>query len=394
MSTGTLDRIPLSTVIVGPEEEELVLSVLRSGRLTQGPMVARLEDVMARVAGTAHAVAVSNGTIALVAALQALGVGPGDEVVTSPLTFGATLNAILHVGATASFVDVAEDFTMDPGALARALERPPASSGTPGGRVPRRVVLPVHLYGYPADMGAITRVAEAAGAKILEDAAQAVGAQVDGQPVGSFGVGCFSLYATKNVTTGEGGMVTTDDAEVADRIRLLRGQGMRERYAYEIVGHNYRMTDIQAAIGVPQLGRLAQIIGERQANAAALSEGLRGLPGIVVPAPAAGREHVFHLYAIRVTPECPVSRAELMDHLNRLGIDSAPVYPRLVFDYACYRDHPQVSTAFCPVADALTSEVLCLPVRPGLSDEDLGRIVDAVRGAVLGERLRLRPLHG
>jgi perosamine synthetase len=378
--SAALSRVSLSRVVVGKEEERLVLEVLRSGMLAQGPMVARLEAAFAQLTGTAHAVAVSSGTVALVAALQALGVGPGDEVVTSPLTFGATLNAILQVGATARFADVGDDLTMDPVELARALDQPV------------RAVLPVHLYGYPADMGAIGPLAAAAGAAVVEDAAQAVGASIDGRRAGSFGTGCFSLYATKNVTTGEGGVVTTDDAGVAARIRLLRGQGMRDRYAYEAVGHNYRMTDLQAAVGVPQLARLDRIIEQRQANARFLTEGLAGLPGIVLPVSAPGREHVFHLYTIRVTSTSPLERAKLMVHLDRRGVESAVIYPRAVYDYPCYRDHPGVLLDPCPRAEALAGEVLSLPVRPGLTHLDLGRIVDAVAEALSPRSFRLQPL--
>ncbi|HEY4938257.1 MAG TPA: DegT/DnrJ/EryC1/StrS family aminotransferase [Actinomycetota bacterium] len=382
--SAALSRISLSRVVVGKEEERLVLEVLRSGMLAQGPMVARLEAAFAQLTGTAHAVAVSSGTVALVAALQALGIGPGDEVLTSPLTFGATLNAILQVGATARFADVGDDLTMDPAELARALDRPVDR--------PVRAVLPVHLYGYPADMGAIGPLAAAAGAAVVEDAAQAVGASIDGRRAGSFGTGCFSLYATKNVTTGEGGVVTTDDAGVAARIRLLRGQGMRDRYAYEAVGHNYRMTDLQAAVGVPQLARLDRITDQRQANARFLTEGLAGLPGIVLPPSSPGREHVFHLYTIRVTSASPLERAELMAHLDRRGVESAVIYPRAVYDYPCYRDHPGVSLDPCPRAEALAGEVLSLPVRPGLTHLDLGRIVDAVAEAFSPRSFRLQPL--
>jgi dTDP-4-amino-4,6-dideoxygalactose transaminase len=350
--------------------------------LAQGPMVARLEAAFADLTGTRHAVAVSSGTVALVAALEALGIGRGDEVVTSPLTFGATLNAILQVGATARFADVGDDFTMDPAELARVLDRP------------AKAVLPVHLYGYPADMGVIGGLAAAAGAAVVEDAAQAVGASVGGRQAGSFGTGCFSLYATKNVTTGEGGVVTTDDPDVAGRIRLLRGQGMRDRYAYEAVGHNYRMTDLQAAVGVPQLGRLDRIIDQRQANARFLTEGLAGLPGIVLPACARGRSHVFHLYTIRVTTASPIPRAELMAHLDRRGVDCGIVYPRAVYDYPCYRDHPGVVPGPCPRAETLAGEVLSLPVRPGLTHLDLGRVIDAVAEALTPRSFRLQPLDG
>jgi len=382
MTDAGRPRIDLARVVVGQEEERLVLEVLRSGMLAQGPMVGRLEAAFAELAGTAHAVAVSSGTVALVAALQALGIGPGDEVVTSPLTFGATLNAILQVGATARFADVGDDLTMDPAALARALDRP------------ARAVLPVHLYGYPAGMDAIVQLAAEAGAAVVEDAAQAVGASIDGRPVGSFGTGCFSLYATKNVTTGEGGVVTTDDAGVAAGIRLLRGQGMRDRYVYERVGHNYRMTDLQAAVGLPQLARLDRIVAERQANARFLTEGLAGLPGIVLPPSAPGRAHVFHLYVIRVTAASRATRAELMAHLDRRGVESAIVYPRAVYDYPCYRNHPRVCLEPCPRAESLAGEVLALPVRPGLTRLDLGRIVDALAEVLSPRSFRLQPVFG
>jgi perosamine synthetase len=236
--------IPITRVRLGEEEERLVLEVLRSGQLAQGPMVERLEHDFARLCGARHAIAVSSGTTALVAALQALGVGPGDEVVTSPFTFAATLNAILETGATARFADIEPTtFTVDPASVRRRLS-------------PRtRVVMPVHLYGQPADMDRLVAIAADHGSAIVEDAAQAHGATVRGRAVGTFGIGCFSLYATKNVTTGEGGIVTTDDDELAASIRVLRNQGMRTRYSYDVVGHNYRLTDLQAAVGIPQLAR-------------------------------------------------------------------------------------------------------------------------------------------
>lgn len=382
MNAVSEGRIHLSGVLVGLEEEQLVLDVLRSGMLAQGPMVGRLERGFAALTGTRHAFAVSSGTTALVAALRALGVGPGDEVVTSPLTFGATVNAVLEVGATARFADVAQDFTMDPGALEASLAARPA-----------KAVLPVHLYGYPADLNAIAPLAAAHGAAVVEDAAQAAGARIEGRQVGSYGTGCFSLYATKNITTGEGGIVTTDDDAVADQLRLLRGQGMSGRYEYAMVGHNYRMTDVQAAIGIPQLARLERISAERRANAAFLSEGLAGLPGIVTPAPLPARHHVYHLYALRVTDACPLSRDELIARLDDRGIDAAAIYPRMVFDYPCYREHPRVQIDPCPQAAALTDQVLCLPVRPGLHPGDLSRIVDAVQEAVRPRTFRLHPLH-
>ena len=364
------EQVTLAEVTTGPEEERLVLEVLRSGYLAQGPMVARLEEGFAALTETTEAVAVSSGTTALVAALQALGVGPGDDVVTSPVTFGATLNAILQVGARARFVDVLPDGTMDPDALDEALDRP------------AKAIIPVHLFGYAADMEGIADAAWSAGATIVEDAAQAAGARYRDRPAGSYGIGCFSLYATKNITAGEGGMVTTDDPRIADHIRLLRGQGMRARYQYEIVGHNYRMTDLQAAVGVAQLARIDELNGARRANAGFLSEGLAGLPGITIPRPEVGRGHVFHQYTITVGPDAPISRDELADRLAERGIQTGVVYPRVVFDYPCYLEHPLVEVAGVPTARRLVGEVLSLPVHPGLSRTDIDRIVDAVRAAL------------
>ena len=353
---------------MGEAEERAVLEVLRSGQLGQGPVVERLEAAFAELCGVSHAVAVSSGTTALVAALQALGVGPGEEVLTSPFTFVATLNAILECGATARFADIHPvDFTLDPDPLGDRL-----SDRT-------RVVMPVHLYGQPAAMDRIAPLAAAHGAALVEDAAQAHGALVDGSPAGSFGIGCFSLYATKNVTTGEGGVITTDDDELVDRLRLLRNQGMRSRYVYEIPGHNYRLTDLQAAIGLPQLATLAERTSRRNHNADRLSEGLAGIPGLVTPSIAAGRTHAFHQYTVRVTDDARITRDELAERMAEFGIGTGVYYPTVVFDAPCYRDHPRVVVEPVPEAEAAAREVLSLPVHPWLSDGDIDRIVAAVR---------------
>jgi perosamine synthetase len=362
--------IPVSSVHIGTEEEALVLEVLRSGRLAQGPLVERLEDQFCRLTGADHAVAVSSGTTALVAAMQALDLEPGDEVITSPFTFVATLNAILEAGATARFVDIGDDFTLDPAELAQAV----------GPRT--RVVLPVHLYGLAADMDAIAKIAVDRDLAIVEDAAQAHGATIGDRPVGTYGQACFSLYATKNVMTGEGGVVTTDDAALADRLRLLRNQGMRSRYAYEIAGHNYRMTELQAAVGVPQLDRLGGITAARQNNAARMTEGLRGVPGLVVPEVPAGRTHVWHQYTVRVTAEAACTREGLAEALAARGIGTGVYYPRAVYDYDCYRTHPRVVLDPMPRAEEAGREVLSLPVHPQVSPADLDRIINGVREAL------------
>ncbi|MEU6641341.1 DegT/DnrJ/EryC1/StrS family aminotransferase [Saccharomonospora sp. NPDC046836] len=362
--------IPLSVVDVR-DAEPLVTEVLRSGGLVQGPMVDRFERAFAGVAGTRHAIAVNSGTTALVAALEVLDLEPGDEVITSPFTFVATLNAIIEAGATVRFADICrDDFALDPDAAAAAI----------GPRT--RVLLPVHLYGQPADMGKHAALAAEADLYLVEDAAQAVGAAYEGRPVGSYGLGCFSLYATKNITTAEGGVITTDDERLADRLRLLRNQGMRARYDYVVPGHNYRMSDLHAAVGIPQLERLPALSAARQRNAQRLTEGLGGTPGLAVPATLPGRKHVWHQYTVLIGPHAMLSRDELAEALNARGIGSGVYYPRLVFDYDCYRGHPlvpAVSARDLPVAAAIADQALSLPVHPALTDAQVETIIAAVR---------------
>lgn len=365
--------IPITVVDVR-DSEPLVVEVLRSGSLAQGPMVARFEAGFAALTGTAHAVAVNSGTSALVAALQALDLRPGDEVITSPFTFVATVNAILEAGATVRFADVTrEDFALDPDAAAAAI----------GPRT--RVLMPVHLYGQTADLGKLAPLAEERGLHLIEDAAQAVGASFQGRRAGSFGLGCFSLYATKNVTTGEGGVITTDDAELAQKLRLLRNQGMRVSYEYEIPGHNYRMSELHAAVGIPQLAKLDQLLAARRHNAARLSAGLAGTPGLTVPAELPGRIHAWHHYTALVGPNAMLSRDELAAELADRGIATATYYPRLVFDHDRFRGHPRVpavTPADFPVAAALTDQALSLPVHPALTESDVDTIIAEVREAL------------
>ena len=364
------ERITMAKVSLGTDAEDAVLSVLRSGHLAAGPWVGELERLFARAHEVPHAVAVNNGTAALVAALRAHGVGPGDEVITSPLTFVATLNSILEVGATARFADVTDDLTVDPLAL-EALISPRT-----------KALMPVHLYGLPAAMPEIADIAREHGLAMIEDAAQAHGARVADGYVGSFGTATFSLYATKNITCGEGGVVITGDEEIADRLRLLRNHGMRERYEYSMPGTNYRLTDIQAAVAVTQIRKLPEIIGARNRHAALLSGGLAGLTGLVLPRCPADRVHVWHQYTVRVTPKARIDRDQLGKHLAAAGIDSMVYYPRLVHDYPCFRSRSQVIKDETPRAQRAAAEVLSLPVHPALSAGDVGRIVSCVRDAL------------
>jgi len=355
--------IRVSEPSFGADVEALVLRVLRSGQVAQGPMVARLEELGAAMAGTRHAVAVSNGTVSLETAFEVLGVGPGDEVITTPFTFAATVNAVLRTGATVRFADIAPDFTVDPTAVAALI----------GSRT--SAVVPVHLYGLMADMPALMALAGRHGLAVVEDAAQAHGAALGERRAGSFGIGSFSFYATKNVAAGEGGLITTDDADVARQCRLLRNQGMVERYRYEAVGRNLRMTDLQAALAVPQLERLEAINDARRRNAAVLVE-LLGGSGLRLPIVPEGRRPVWHQFTVLLPPG--VDRDAVQRSMRDSGVETGVYYPRLAWDYPIYREHPGVVADDTPTARDAAARCLSLPVHPGLTDGDLDAIAKAL----------------
>lgn len=365
--------IRIAHPVLGPEERAAVLEVLESGQLAQGDRVAEFEERFAALCQCRYAVATSSGTTALHTALLAHGIGPGDEVITTPFTFVASTSVILHVGATPVFVDIEpDDFTLSVQQIEAHI-------------TPRtRAVLPVHLYGQPCDMPALMRVAEAHDLVVIEDACQAHGAAVQAglriegptmRPVGCFGTGCFSFYPTKNMTTAEGGMLTTNDADVADRARMIRQHGSRERYYHEILGYNFRMTDLQAAIGLVQLAKLGHWNALRQANAAYLTQGLSDVEGIVAPRPRPGTSHVFHQYTIRVQGD----RDALAARLGRSGVETAVHYPIPVHWQPVMKDLC-IGGSF-PVAELASREVLSLPVHPGLDRSDLDAIVAAIRAA-------------
>ena len=365
--------IPITSVRFGKAEEDLVLEVLRSGSIAQGPMVKRLEDTFAEKFGVKHAIAVNNGTTALVAALEVLDLDPGDEVITSPFTFVATVNAIIEAGATAIFADICEDdFNLDPESVASLI-----NPNT-------KVILPVHLYGQMADMDPLVGLAKQHGLRILEDSAQSHGASYRGTYAGGFGLGTFSFYATKNITTGEGGLITTDDDVLADRLRVLRNQGLRERYVYEVAGHNYRLTDLQAALAVPQIDNYDDTVKRRRINAAKLIVGLKDVPGVVVPVEMPGRTHVWHQFTIRVTEDAAIGRDQFVATLLERGIGAGIYYPHLLFDYDAYRDHPLVKVTETPVAARVATQVVSLPVHTALSDEDLDEIIAVVSAVAVG----------
>lgn len=361
--------IPISTVVFGPDVEERVLQVVRSGIVAQGPVVAEFEQTFAELLGVRHAVAVNNGTTALVAAIQALDLQPGDEVITTPFTFIATLNAILEAGATVRFGDIrAEDFCLDPESVrAQITDR-------------TRVIMPVHLYGQSADMAPLVRLAQEHGLSIVEDAAQAHGATYQGTAVGNFGIGCFSFYATKNLTTGEGGIITTNDDAIAEKLRIMRNQGMRARYEYVMAGHNYRMTDLQAALVLPALATYDDQLAKRRAHAAGLTERLSGIDGLVLPSQLDGRGHVWHQYTV-ILP-VGTDRQAFVDDLAASGVGSGMYYPKPVYDYDTYRDRPDVIRSATPIADDIAARCVSLPVHQHLKDGDLDTIAEAVRKAL------------
>jgi dTDP-4-amino-4,6-dideoxygalactose transaminase len=329
------------------------------------------EREFADFCGVKHCVGVGNGLDALHLVLRAWGIGAQDEVIVPSHTFIATWLAVSQTGA--------QPVPVEPEALSAAM----APDLVEAAITPRtRAIVAVHLYGRPAHMGPLREIAQRHGLKLLEDAAQAHGARIGGRAVGSFGVGCFSLYATKNFTTGEGGLITTSDAALADRLRLLRNQGMRKRYEYEIPGYNYRMTDVQAAIGIPQLQRAEAVTAARQRNAAWLTDALDGILGLVTPQAHAGRNHVFHQYTVRITQDAPVTRDEFIERLGELGVGCGIYYPRAVYDYACYRDHPRVVADHTPNAEQAAREVVSIPVHPALTESDRARVAECVRKAV------------
>ncbi|MGZ8562422.1 MAG: DegT/DnrJ/EryC1/StrS family aminotransferase [Candidatus Limnocylindria bacterium] len=360
--------IPIARPQMGEDEKSRVWEAMDSGSLAQGPRVREFEERFAAFIGSGHAVATSSGTTALHLALLGYGIGPGDEVITVPFTFIASANSILYTGARPVFVDIGEDdFTMDVAQVEAAI-------------TPRtRAIMPVSLYGQPADMPAITEMAERHGLEVVEDACQAHGAAIGDRKSGTWGAGTFSFYPTKNMTTGEGGMLTTHDAELADRARLLREHGMKVRYHHDVVGYNFRMTDIAAAIGLAQLPKLDAYNERRRAIAARYDRELRG---VIPPTVRAGVTHVYHQYTILVN-----RRDEFAERLKERGVGSAIYYPIPV-----HRQKPFVALGYggesYPVTDRLTDEVLSIPVHPSLSDDEVAQVIGAVNATAeeLGPR--------
>jgi len=356
--------IPIAKPQIGQTEKDAVMAVMDSGMLANGTVVADFETEFSRFCGAEFGIATTSGTTALEVALRALGIGVGDKVITTAYSFIASTNSILYTGATPIFADIDQQtFNIDPVSIEQAVAAHPDA----------KALLVVHLFGQPCDMDAICAIAKKNSLLLIEDCAQAHGSKWKGQVVGSFGdAACFSFYPTKNMTTGEGGMVVTSRPEVADRARLLINHGMRVRYTHEIIGYNYRMTNIAAAIGLAQFARLAEFNAKRQANARYFDDHLAN-PLVRTPVVLSGATSVYHQYTIRVLDG---HRDAFVQHLEANGVGYGIFYPFSIPEQPAYKGLGFSAT--WPVTDEIKQQVVSIPVHPGLSEEDVAQVAKVI----------------
>ena len=353
-------EIKIAEPQIGSEEENAVLKVLRSRKLSQGEKVAEFEILFSKYIGTKYAVAVSNGTCALHLSLLALGIGKGDEVITTPFSFIATANAIRYTDATPIFSEIdPHTFNIDPKAIEKKITRK------------TKAIMPVHLFGLPSEMDDIIKIAKKHKLFLIEDAAQAHGAKYKGKKVGSFGVGCFSFYSTKNMTTGEGGMITTNSKSIYEKLLLLRSHGMKRRYYNTSIGFNFRMTDIQASIGIEQLKKLPTFNKKRVQNAAMYSTLLKNVSGVFVPEVFGDKKHVYHQYSILFKNK--KVRDSMRNFLSEHGVQSETYYPLPINEQVIYKG----SGSFL-IAHSISQRILSLPVHPGVNEKDITYICDLI----------------
>lgn len=350
--------------MIGQDEIDAITRVLKSGMIASGPETLTFEREFADYVGCKYACAVNNGTSALCLALAAIGVLPGDEVITTPMTFIATANAIISCGAKPVFADIDEQtYNLCPKSVEKAITEKTAA------------ILPVHLYGLPADMTALREIADKHSLYLIGDAAQAHGSSINGERVGTLAdIECFSFYPTKNMTTGEGGMVTTNNEELFHMLDSIRNHGRPDsslgQYEHIRFGLNLRMTDIGSAMGRVQLRKLPDFNKARKRNATMFIDGLKNVSNIILPSVPEGFNHAWHQFTIRSQ-----DRDSLSDALRKNGIETRTYYPRLIQDYP----HLEANRASCPVAEEVVSEVISLPVHPGLSVQDVQKIISSVK---------------
>ena len=363
--------INIAAPVIDSEERRAVDEVIESGMLAQGPKVAELEESWAKYCGTKHALAVNSGTAAIHCALYAAGVKEGDEVITTPYSFIATINPILMLGARPVLVDIDEEtFNIDVSKIEAAITEK------------TKAIVPVDLYGQPCDWAELQEIAKKHNLKIIEDACQAIGAEYKGIKTGSLGdFGCFSLYATKNIMCGEGGVVTTNSDEAAVAIRSFRQHGMVAPYEYADLGYNYRMSDLHGAIAVEQLKKVEEFTKKRQENARKLNDTLAGAAGIKIPTISENRSHVYHQYTILLDKD--MQRDQFIASLRDKGVGAGIYYPKPLHAYPHIAKLGYKVGDF-PVAEDLAARVVSLPVHPKVTDEDIEIIAAAVKESVNG----------
>ncbi len=360
--------IPVARPVFGDEEINAVSKVIKSGMLASGSVVTDFENDFVEFIKVKHAISTTNGTSALHAALLASGISAGDEVIVPSFTFIATASSVSMCGARPVMADIEQDtYCIDPESVMELI-----SPDT-------KAVIGVHLFGQPCDINALTEICDDNNLKFIEDCAQAHGAIYNNRPTGSFGItGCFSFYPTKNMTTGEGGMVTCNDDEIAEKLRRIINHGQKEKYLHTEIGYNYRMTNIAAAIGRVQLKKLSEMTKKRQDNAAWYSANIKR-EGIICPDIRKQCSHVFHQYAIRITPESGCTRDEFAKKLGNMGVGTAVHYPVPVHEQPVYKD--KVRGSKCIVSKQISEEILSIPVYPSLSEDERKKVCKAINEA-------------